>query len=245
MVKAAEYTFTIRNVEVNIHNRLSFTALANMLQECASRHASELGVSSLDLMDSGKTWVLSKLKIELNGAPGLEDRLTIRTWPEGGDGVRAFRGFKIFGEKDELLGTAASVWLIIDIKKRRVVTLPSSIPDLRAGEEHVTYDFEKNIPPVETPTFSYETRAGWHDLDINRHVNNNHFIKWIIESFPYDYLQKHRMTGLDMIFKGECFMNDEIAALTRALDTHVFLHQLLKQDGSDLVRAVSRWQKFH
>jgi len=243
MLQAAEYKFTIRNIEVNIHSRLSFTALANMLQECASRHAAALGLSSLNLMEVGQTWVLSRLKINLVGSAALGERLTIRTWPEGGDGLRAFRGFRIFNEKRDQIGTAASVWLIIDIQKRKVVSLPDDILKLRVQEEEMDYNFEKSIPDIDKATYQYQSKAGWHDLDINRHVNNNHFIKWIVESFPYEFLCTHHMIGLDMVFKSECFFNDEIKSLTSAQSEDVYIHQLLKSETLELGRAVSTWRK--
>ena len=110
MIEPAEYTFNIRNIEINLHKRLSFTSLANILQECASMHAAELGASTLDLMQGGHTWVLSRLRISMTESVQLGENLVVRTWPEGASGVRAYRTFRIYNGRGKEIGRAEDVW---------------------------------------------------------------------------------------------------------------------------------------
>lgn len=241
MTEPAEYTFNIRNIEVNLHNRLSGTSLANILQECASRHAATLGVSTLDLMRAGHTWVLSKLKISLNDTARLGDQLTVHTWPAGAHGVRAFRGFKIFNNEKQQIGTAESIWLILDLSQRKVIPIPHEVGLLQLEEDTLRYKFRKTIPQVQSAEYKYQSTVGWHDLDINRHVNNNHYLRWIVESFPFDFLNTHTMATAELVFLGESHYGDGIFVHTCREGDNTFIHEVRNQERAILMRAVTGW----
>jgi acyl-ACP thioesterase len=241
MIEPANYTFNIRNTEIDLHNRLSFTALANILQECASRHATALGVSTLDLMQTGRTWVLSKLKISMHETAKLGEQLTVRTWPGGAQGVRALRGFRMFDQSAQQLGTAESVWLILDMAQRKVVAIPDEVARLRVQAEPLAYKFKKTIPEVPQGTFEYRTSVAWHDLDINRHVNNNHYIRWIVDSFPFDFLNAHTLATAELVFLGESYYGDQIHVHTFHQGETSFIHEIRNDKSTVLVRAVTGW----
>jgi hypothetical protein len=56
-------TNQIRSYEVDCHHRLSVLSIFNFMQEAASRHAEERGVSIQHLLSENYTWLLSRLKI--------------------------------------------------------------------------------------------------------------------------------------------------------------------------------------
>ncbi len=243
MTDPAFYNFKIKTMEIDCRNRMNIPAIANMIQEAAWRHAKELGVSSYDLMRDGLTWVLSKLKIELLKNPGHESELIVKTWPSGADKYHAFRGFSIQNAQQEKLIKALTVWLIIDMNKREISQIPEYIKSLRCAEEVVTYDFTTNIPDVTQPQFQYKTKVCWHDLDINRHVNNNHYIRWALESFPEQHLFERDLQSLEIVFRGEGVYGEDIESVSQFIDKNQYLHNVHTADGKELIRAISMWDE--
>ena len=73
--------FKIHTYEVDIHNRLTIQALAQFLQEAASNHAALLGFGVEYLLKNNRTWVLSRLAIEIHNLISLGETITIKTWP--------------------------------------------------------------------------------------------------------------------------------------------------------------------
>lgn len=243
MTSPAFYNFKVKTMEIDCRHRMNVPAIANMIQDAAWRHASQLGVSSYELMKTGVTWVLSKFKIEILENPGHESELTVKTWPSGGDKYHAYRGFIIQNEQQELLVKAASIWLIIDVAKREITQIPDYIKSLRCEEEDAGYNFTGNIPDVTEAQFLYKTKVCWHDLDINRHVNNNHYIRWALESFPEQHLYERDLKSLEIVFRGEGGYGDEIESASQFIDKNQYLHNVHTADGRELIRAISVWNE--
>lgn len=239
MVQPATYSFAVRAAELDCRGRLTLPALADMLQEAAGRHAAQLGLSSYDLFARGLTWVLSRLKIGLSHFPGFMEEVEVRTWPCGGDRHRALRSFHVTSDGKEV-AVAGSSWLVIDLAKRQAAPLPFD-PDRLCAEEAVCTDFSKNIHPVRAPSCSDDLGVRWHDLDINGHVNNVNYIRWLLDALPETHLRSHVPSGLEIVFRGEALLGDRVKALAESPAPGHYLHQLVRPDGSELVRASSTW----
>ena len=68
-------TFRIREFETDKRGDLHAAVLSKFLQEAATVHAAELGVSVESLVDSGVAWVLRRL------------HLNVTRWPKAGDEI--------------------------------------------------------------------------------------------------------------------------------------------------------------
>lgn len=86
-----EEEFKIRASEVDSSRQASLPAICNLLQEVAGNHAHRLEFDITDLRKRKLTWVLHRLKIVMDRFPDWRETITIRTWPSGGDGLRAHR----------------------------------------------------------------------------------------------------------------------------------------------------------
>ncbi len=243
MEQPAYYPFKIRAIERDLNGYLSTPALANMLQEAAWQHATKLGVSTYALMEQGLTWVLSRFKIQIRQSAGHLTEVTVKTWPAGARGLRAYRGFQVIDPDGTVLATAESVWLILDIKTKQVQPIPDFIKKYGAGSTEGDFNFSSSIPPLTKVQYRSENKAGWFDLDINRHVNNNHYIRWLIESLPYEFLISHELEKLDIVYKAECFYNDKVEAKSQSAGNGEFIHSLVKKDTTELIRASSFWKR--
>lgn len=241
MEKPAYYPFKIRAIEYNLNQHLSTPALANMLQEAAWQHATQLGVSTYSLMEQGLTWVLSRFKIQVEQPLKHLREVTVKTWPAGAHGLRANRGFQVLSPEGEMLVTAESVWLILNLKTKQIQPIPEHIKKFETDPKEGDFIFSTSIPETTQTDYNSETKARWFDLDINKHVNNNHYIKWLIESLPYTFLNAHRLRKLEIVYKAECFLNDRITAKSQLIDEKEFVHSLVKNGSTELVRATSSW----
>ena len=89
------------------------------MQETAWHHADHLKVGYSDLAEQRYFWVLSRLSIQMEQYPGWDEKIKIRTWLTGMGRLFALRHFSIANSKGDILGTAKSAWLVLDLKSRR------------------------------------------------------------------------------------------------------------------------------
>jgi len=227
-------TFKIRATEIDQAQKATLPALCNLLQEAAGNHAHQLQFDITDLQRNKLTWVLRRLHIHISRFPYWRDSITIDTWHSGSDGLRAYRDFIIRDKDGKEIGKALSYWLILDIKTRR----PRRIPDdLKA---HIPDDTE-HVLPLSKPHFKtidhIETQHSFNvrqsDLDMNWHVNNVHYIEWMMQCLPGDL----QPTDIEIHFVGEAIQDDPIIASGYSKDEVYRIQIHRESDQEPLARA--------
>jgi len=242
--------YAVRSYEVDACGRLSISALCNFMQDAAGKHADELGVSVAQLQKESKTWMLSRLALQMKVYPGWQETFHVTTWPSGSRRLFALRDFLFHDSQNRLLGSAATAWLVIDTKYRRPVRIEPFLKKLNPGAHGSETIFEPNlfekIPKFSDYSHEIRFRIRYQDLDTNRHVNNVSFIEWIVESIPAEELQCSMLTGLEIHYMAEAFHGDFVISKSRPLDgqSGTFLHRIVKEDsGQELIRARTAWKR--
>lgn len=240
---AGESQFTVRSNEVDYQGKATMPALVSYMQEAAWDNTKELGISMYDLLDRGLTWVLQRMRVEMFRYPKHSEAITVETWASGRERVFLHRDFRVYGAERELLGQATSVWLVMDVVKRQLVSVPDFIMqvELVPGQEPLPFA-KGRLPQLKEAAYQQEIPVRWHDIDLNRHVTNTRYLQWILDTLPTDVLEK-QLSAIDIIFKAESILGDTILSeASQSEHENLFLHKLTSQDtGKELVQAETRW----
>ncbi len=167
-------TFYVHSYEIDTTGTASIKSICNYLQETAGNHADELGVAVDRLSEENRTWVLSRLHVEMDRYPRWREELQIETWPSGENGLLATREFILSSADGDELGRATSAWLIIDIDRRRPVRIPDYVSEIRLPDRERVLPETEELPSMEDPDLEATFRVRHSDLDLNAHVNNVH-----------------------------------------------------------------------
>jgi medium-chain acyl-[acyl-carrier-protein] hydrolase len=170
--------FKIMSFQINEAGRLRWNALGDILQEVAWQHAdsAEFGQG---LFEKGLMWVLSRFHINAHQMPAWGDDIIVKTAGRGIDRLFALREFEVTDLKGNILVTAMSAWLLLDINSKR----PQKPMQVLPGQL-----FQPEADPELLPkkiTIPGQTEKGIHfnvmpsDLDMNKHVNNVTYLRWI------------------------------------------------------------------
>lgn len=212
-----EEEFKVRASEVNVKKEATLPAICNLLQEIAGNHARRLQFDITDLQQQELTWVLHRLRLQLDRFPRWREHITIRTWPSGGDGLRAHRDFIILDEEKNVLGRALSYWLILDIQNRRPIRIPENILNsVPRDSEHVLPVDKENFTEIANHDSHQNFTVRRSDLDLNRHVNNVRYVEWALSCLPED----HKTSDFDIKFLGEAHLNEEVVAKAQITNSH-------------------------
>lgn len=226
-------SFLVRSFEIDGRYRALPRTLTNYLQELAVQHAHDLGVARGQL-DEGLTWMLSRLRIEMQGWPRWRDELTLRTWPSGLERLFALRDYEI----GPGLGVATSAWLVVDERKRRPMRLPAYVQKLREVEpERALVGFEP-LPDLVAAEHERRFHVRWSECDMNGHANQSSYLDWAINALPGAFLDAHVPRTLEIEFRAEAYPDD--AVLSRCGGG---VHTLVREaDGVELARLRIGWE---
>jgi acyl-ACP thioesterase len=199
-----EEAYRLRSYEVDFQNRLRLSALFHFMQETASNQIERQGVGIDVLRADNLAWVLSRLLIVMDRCPGWGEEILVRTWPRGIARLFALRDFLITSRQGELLGRATSNWLLVDLTTRRPKRLEEVFKRMPIDPgNHVLERRLEKLPVLESTEEALSVRAAYQQIDLNRHVNNAHYVGWILNSFPLERYQRFHLAGLQINFLAE------------------------------------------
>ena len=245
---STDVAFTVRSYEAGIDNHVTLPTLCNYMQEAAGISAAKLGWGIQALQAEGLTWMLSRLHVRVSRYVPWGETVTVRTWPSGMKGKlvakRCFLGLDAGGVE---LFRAASEWLYVDMKAQKIAKLPATFAGLVPDG---TPDFEfpdiggkfAHMPSVDSGV-AVLTRHS--DLDFNDHVNNVHYVEWMLESARCGGRGATAMPGeIDIVFRQAAKAGETLVSERCAADGGRTLHAIRRAaDGALLATAaLTSWR---
>ena len=238
----ATYCWQVRTYECGPDGLATLPTICNYLQEAASLNAEALKFSKSDFDAAGAniSWVLTRLKVRMERFPAWEDQVHVATWPRGGRKIVAWRDFLLTDEAGGVFGRATSEWMLIDLATRKVVPVPQEVFEAADTSRSPVFgdaDFVRFRWPAEaTASVSQTFRARRGDIDLNGHVNNVHYVEWMLEALPDGF----RPSACEVVFKAETLVGEEVRAEAIAEDDGAFLCRAIAADGRDHAIACVR-----
>lgn len=232
------FTFKVRSYECGPDGAATLATIGNYLQEAAGEHAEALGFSKSNFEAAGAniSWVLTRLRVKMSRYPRWGETVTLETYPRGGRRITAYRDF-ILSVGGERLGVATSEWMIIDLSTRKIVPVPASV------YEHVDDALSPVLGSEPFTKLSWacaETageksfRAQRGHIDLNGHVNNVHYVEWLVETLPETV---GPIRDFEIVFKSETLAGEEVRAASVEVEPGVWAAHVASSGGQNHVIA--------
>ncbi len=174
--------YKLRYSECDRFGRIKLKTFFDYAQEIAGDHASLLGVGLETLLPLGRSWFLSRMKVEILHYPTVGKAIRVTTWPAGFDRLLARREFRFeerlspAGEEPvyRLTARATSNWLLMDTVAMRILPAERLYGSLLEGfsQEEVAFPSLGKLPPLPETEKSLPLRVRPTQIDVNGHLNN-------------------------------------------------------------------------
>ena len=210
--KTGKYPFLAEPFHCDFSNRLFMGHLGNHLLNAADFHANDRGFGMNYLMPLHRTWVLSRLVIEMEEMPKAYDRFCVETWVESAMRLFTSRNFAVTGEDGQVYGYGRSVWAMIDMQTRQ----PVDILAMRDGQILDYVETEKPCPIAKPArvkmgdgaTLVRTVQTNYSDVDVNGHINSVKYIEHMLDLFPISWYQTHRVRRFEVAYVAEAHGGD-------------------------------------
>ena len=224
--KVGRYEFLSEPFHCDFSNRLFMGHLGNHLLNAADFHSNDRGYGMNYLMPRHKTWVLSRLAIEMTEMPKSYDKFFVETWVESAMKYFTSRNFKIIGKKtsgdssedsledEKVYGYGKSVWAMIDTDTRK----PVDIFSIHDGLIKEYIETEKECPIAASSRVKMTDAAKlvrtidtyYNDVDINGHINSVKYIEHVLDLFDIDYYKTHFLQRFEIAYVAESHQGDQL-----------------------------------
>jgi medium-chain acyl-[acyl-carrier-protein] hydrolase len=238
---------TVRYAETGIEARLKPGGVLNYLQDAATEHCAELGITAMDLLPHNLAWVVYRYHLLIHRYPVWRQALQVCTWRYPANNLYELRRFAIQDADRRTLISAKSAWILIRLDTKKPVRLSPNLPK-RVLAEHPApiADTFAELPEPAAGEEIRSFRVRMHDLDFNRHVNNTVYAVWAMESVPEETAASCLPSEIRIDYRGEAVFGDRITVSTRPLDSEwgsSYLHQVSSSSANGpITRVMTRWE---
>ena len=206
MAEKTNYNFSVAPEKIDFMLHATIESLCADLLNVAGIDAKHKGISADVLMQQNRSWVLSRMAVEIDRQPEQYEEYSIYTWVNPHTSrLISPRNFELRDSKGNIFGRAVSQWCVIDFEKRVPVSL-EEIDDLFEGkfcEAPSPCEAPRKIRGIE-PSITRKHEVRYSDIDFNRHVNTMRYIRMMLNTRPIEYLTESRPLRLDIQFVREC-----------------------------------------
>jgi acyl-ACP thioesterase len=228
------YDFSIKSYDSDQTGKLTLHTLFHFLQECAWDNArlNDFGFEFLETKNA--YWVLSRILVQMDEYPDWRDDIKIKTWPKGTNGFFALRDFEVY-KNDQVIGKITTSWLILNKESKRPQRLDqfNFIQEDFIQDHAIDQDLDKIGIPKDVEKVD-ERRVYYSDLDVNMHVNNATYVRWILDSYFSN--SEKEIKEFEINFLSELYLNDHFT-VHKAIDEKVHFFVLKNTMDREVCRA--------
>ena len=222
--------------DVDFRKELMFEVLGRNILDTADINSKAVGCGMDDLAKDNRSWVISRLTIEMNRMPRVYENYKVETWFENLYRMFANRNAAIMAG-NETLGYARMVYSIIDNETRQPLDivrnygnafdelLNPDIPCDMAGHSH--------IRPLKETEPVMSIKPVYHDLDCNGHFNSVKYAVHLVDLFSRDFFEKHVMKRVEMAYVAEAYYADTLNLYLKEIEPLTYQAEIRKKMAGD------------
>ena len=215
MNKIGKYEFIAEPFHCDFSGRMFLGHLGNQMLNAADFHSTDRGFGMKYLMTIKRSWVLSRLAVEVTEMPSQYDRFTIETWVESAMRFFTSRNFCVSDGKGHIYGYGRSIWAMIDTETRQ----PTDIYSIDDGAIKQWIETDKPCPIEKSSRVKMDDSAElvktidicYNDIDINGHVNSVKYIDHVLDLWDIAWYREHHLKRFEIAYVAETHQGDKLS----------------------------------
>ena len=241
MDKIGRYEFMAEPFHCDFSGRLFMGHLGNHMLNAADFHSTDRGFGMQYLMSIHRSWVLSRLAIEMTGMPRQYTRFNVETWVESAMRYFTSRNFAVVGNDGRAYGYCRSIWAMIDTETRQ----PTDIYDIDNGaidlwivkDKPCPIDKGGRVKMTDGAEFARTIDTYYNDVDINGHINSVKYIEHVLDLWPLDWYRSHAVRRFEIAYVAEAHAGDQLSFYREQTGALEYCVRIVRTDGTECCRS--------
>ena len=215
MNKIGTYEFIAEPFHCDFSGRMFLGHLGNQMLNAADFHSTDRGFGMKYLMTIKRSWVLSRLAIEMTEMPEQHERYIIETWVESAMRYFTRRNFSVTDSNGRVYGYGRSVWAMIDTETRQPTDILSidneAIKNWIVEDKPCPIDSGGRVKMSDSAGFVRSIDVNYNDIDINGHVNSVKYIEHVLDLWDIAWYREHRLKRFEIAYVAEAHQGDQLS----------------------------------
>ncbi len=204
--------YDVHSFECDFNRKLRVAALLRFFEDIALAQSEERGVGLKYYHENNVAWMLNKWELDIKRMPDLGEKINIVTDPNALHKFFANRNYEVFDSKGEVIVSARSLWLYVNILSKRPMKISDEMYSAYGLEREASGEYEKlsSLPELKEPESFKKFSVRESDIDFNEHVNNSKYVEWAIETMPEKLRRFGTLKKLNVNYMKETNAGEEI-----------------------------------
>ncbi|MCB9013623.1 MAG: hypothetical protein H6539_06245 [Bacteroidales bacterium] len=232
-------SYRVHSYHSDRFGKLRVNVIAAFLQESAWLHSNACGIGYRDLLEIGKMWILSGLKIAIKSYPVWGDNLTMNTWGNEYADPFAYRDFELIDDGGIQIIAGSTSWLLINADNHRPNRITAEYQKIPPRMHGSGSGKPERIPSFAPDGAEERRTANISDIDIYQHVNNAKYIEYCTDLIPIEFWDRKEIQTLTINYLSECLPGNLILFRTRwESENELFISAINESRGREVFRSV-------
>ena len=236
MDKVGVYQFMAEPFHCDFSQRLFMGHLGNHMLNAADFHSTDRGFGMRYLLTINRSWVLSRLAIEMEEMPKMYTKFNVETWVESAMRYFTSRNFRVVGEDGQVFGYGRSIWAMIDTETRQ----PTDLFAIDNGAINNWIEKDKECPIDKGGRVKMDQNAElvrtietrYSDVDINGHINSVKYLEHVLDLWDLEWYRDHPIKRLEIAYVAEAHQGDKLSFYREQTGENEYCVRIVKTDSS-------------
>ena len=268
MDKVGRYGFMAEPFHCDFSGHLFMGHLGNHMLNAADFHSTDRGFGMKRLMEINRSWVLSRLAIEMVEMPIQYTKFNVETWVESAMRFFTSRNFAVVGQEPadslapcssplapKVYGFGRSIWAMIDTETRQptdIYTVDNgAIKDWIVADRECPIDKGGRVKMSDDAELVRTIDTHYNDVDINGHINSVKYIEHVLDLWPLEWYREHAIKRFEIAYVAEAHAGDQLSFFREELPltpdlsslTSEFCVRIVRTDGTECCRSKVKFLK--
>ena len=234
MEKIGIYEFMAEPFHCDFSGRLFMGHLGNHMLNAADFHSTARGFGMQYLMSIQRSWVLSRLAIEMEEMPRQYTKFDVETWVESAMRYFTSRNFRVVGRDGKVYGYGRSIWAMIDTESRQPTDILSidngAINNWIVKDKECPIDKGGRVKMDETAELVRTIDTYYNDVDINGHINSVKYIEHVLDLWDMDWYKAHEIQRFEIAYVAEAHAGDQLGFYRQQTGENEYSVRICKTD---------------
>ena len=239
--KVGCYPFLAEPFHCDFSGRLFLGHMGNHMLNAADFHSTDRGFGMRYLLTINRSWVLSRLAIEMVDMPKMYTRFNVETWVESAMRYFTNRNFAVTGEDGTVYGYGRSIWAMIDTESRQ----PTDILAINDGSINQWIENDKACPidkggrvkMGDAAQFVRTIDTNYSDVDINGHINSVKYIEHVLDLWSLEWYKEYNIRRFEIAYVAEAHAGDKLSFYREQTADNEYCIRIVRTDGTECCRS--------
>lgn len=201
--------YEVGSYDIDVNDNMRASSILRFMEEAGDAQMRAAGFAYEDWFNSGKSFILTRMGVEVYDQIKKYDKILSKTWTCGAKGATLFRSYSLVRE-GKVMANSFSAWTVVDVDSGRIY---------RANEIDLSkYESDEPVELTIKDRFRLPSDLDYAlmgtkkilpaDVDKNLHMNNTNYPNMLTNLIP-DILKK-TVTSMNFRFMSEAPLDGEL-----------------------------------